>query len=152
MTDPNLPVPYDEGVEPPPIVAVSERSRTVALVLGVVGGWAGMHRFYVGKTGTGVCQLLTLGGIGLWWLYDMVLIVAGEFRDEDDLRLLRWSADDPIGSGGYVGREIRALRDDMDELRSQVTEVAERMDFAERLLAQQKERPRLPRGEEGRER
>ena len=150
MTDANLRAAYEDGDESSGSPAVSERSRTVALILGVVGGWIGMHRFYVGRVQSGILQLVTLGGLGLWWLYDMVLIVAGEFRDEDDLRVVRWSADDPVGTGGYVGREIRALREDLQQMGSQISELAERMDFAERLLAQQKERARLPRGDEGR--
>jgi TM2 domain-containing membrane protein YozV len=36
----------------------------------------GAHRFYVGKTGTGLAMLCTLGGAGLWYLYDLI-VVAG---------------------------------------------------------------------------
>jgi TM2 domain-containing membrane protein YozV len=47
----------------------------------------GAHRFYVGKTGTGIAQLLTLGGLGLWMLYDLILILTAQFRDVDDRRV-----------------------------------------------------------------
>ena len=68
---------------------ISERSRGVALALGFFGGFFGLHRFYVGKKGTGVAMIVTFGGLGIWWLYDMVLLATGEFRDIDDLPLRR---------------------------------------------------------------
>ena len=45
--------------------------------LGVLGG----HRFYVGKIGTGVLQLLTLGGCGIWVLIDLIMVITGNFKD-----------------------------------------------------------------------
>jgi TM2 domain-containing membrane protein YozV len=54
----------------------SEKSRGVALALAAVLGVFGAHRFYVGKTGTGLAMLCTLGGAGLWYLYDLI-VVAG---------------------------------------------------------------------------
>ena len=43
----------------------------------------GLHRFYVGKIGTGILYLITIGGLGLWWLIDLILLVAGAFTDAD---------------------------------------------------------------------
>ena len=79
---------------------ISERSRGVALALGFMGGFFGLHRFYVGKTGTGVAMICTFGGCGIWWLYDIVLLASGEFRDSEDLPLRRWMPDEPPGHGG----------------------------------------------------
>jgi TM2 domain-containing membrane protein YozV len=56
----------------------------------MLGGVFGLHRFYVGRTQSGVIMALTLGGLGMWWLYDMVILVSGEFRDDDDLPLRNW--------------------------------------------------------------
>jgi hypothetical protein len=53
-------------------------------------------------------------------------------------------ADRLAGRSGVDDREVRELRGEVDELRHQLTEVQERLDFAERLLAQQREADRLP--------
>ncbi|MBE8167921.1 MAG: TM2 domain-containing protein [Shewanella sp.] len=49
------------------------------LLLGVFG----VHRFVYGKTGSGVLMLLTFGGCGIWWLADLITIIAGKFEDAD---------------------------------------------------------------------
>src|SRR2546430_10239600 len=64
---------------------VSKRSRGVALLLSFFGGVFGLHRFYVDKPRTAIAMLCTFGGMGVWHLYDLVLIAAGEFPDSDDL-------------------------------------------------------------------
>jgi TM2 domain-containing membrane protein YozV len=144
-----VPAAYDDDLDPQE--PVSPRSRGVALVLGIFGGVFGMHRFYVGRVQSGVFQLLTLGGLGIWWLYDMVIIVAGDFEDADGLAVVEWEARSRFRAGGgrraLPAREIQRLAEEMESLRGQVGELAERLDFAERMLAQQKERARLPRGE-----
>lgn len=61
----------------------SEKSGLVALLLCLFVGTLGIHRFYVGKIGTGVLQLLTLGGFGIWTLIDLVLIIVGSFKDSE---------------------------------------------------------------------
>lgn len=110
----------------------SERSRGVALALAALLGPFGAHRFYVGKTGTGVLMLASFGGLGIWYLYDLVTIVGGSFRDASGRLVSRW---DPEGSGGYPA-PAEAVLQEVDALRSEVADLAERLDFAERLLAQ----------------
>ena len=68
----------------------SESSRLVALLLCWFLGIFGAHRFYVGKVGTGILQLVTLGGFGIWWLIDLVMIAVGSFRDIDGRLVFVW--------------------------------------------------------------
>ena len=72
-------------------VSISEKSRLVALLLCFFLGPLGVHRFYVGKVGTGLLMLFTLGVFGIWMLIDLVLIVVGSFTDKEGRRVFRWT-------------------------------------------------------------
>ena len=52
-------------------------------------GVLGVHRFYVGKIGTGFLMLLTLGGLGVWFLVDLILVVTGQFTNKDGEKVPR---------------------------------------------------------------
>jgi len=69
----------------------SPRSRLVALLFCVLLGWIGVHRFYVGKIGTGILMVVTIGGLGIWTLVDLILIAVGSFRDKEGRRVFRWT-------------------------------------------------------------
>lgn len=64
---------------------VSEKGFVPTILLCFFLGALGVHRFYVGKIGTGILQLLTLGGLGIWALIDFIIIVTGSFKDKHDL-------------------------------------------------------------------
>lgn len=68
----------------------SRHSRLVALLLCFFLGFLGIHRFYVGKIGTGILQLLTLGGLFIWSFIDFIFIICGIFRDDEDKPLTEW--------------------------------------------------------------
>ncbi|HEK85708.1 MAG: TM2 domain-containing protein [Candidatus Saccharicenans sp.] len=69
---------------------MSEKSRLVTFLLCWLFGIFGGHRFYVGKTGTGVIWLLTLGCLGIGLMVDLVMIVLGNFRDSQGKPVLAW--------------------------------------------------------------
>jgi TM2 domain-containing membrane protein YozV len=73
-----------------PLGVISPKSRLAATLLCVFLGMLGVHRFYVGKVGTGILQILTLGGVGIWVLIDFIMIVVGSFRDKQGLLLETW--------------------------------------------------------------
>ena len=109
----------------------SDKSRTVALVLGLLLGWVGAHRFYVGKIGTGLLMLCTAGGLGIWYLIDNIMIASGSFRDAEGRPVMRWDPEQSELSG--VPQE---LLDEVYALRTEVNELHERVDFAERMLGE----------------
>ena len=109
----------------------SDRSRGVALALASLLGPFGAHRFYVGKTGTRIAMLLTLGGAGIWYLYDLILVAGGSFRDAQGRLVTRWDPEQSPGDS-ELRREVFL---ELDALRSEMAELTERVDFTERLLA-----------------
>ena len=76
------------GARPP---GVSDKLIVVAAILCLCFGFLGIHRFYVGKIGTGILQIITLGGFGIWALVDLVMIVIGKFRDKQGNLLTQWT-------------------------------------------------------------
>jgi hypothetical protein len=87
----------------------------------------------------------------LWLFYDLVLIAAGEFRDSEELPLRNWGVSETSATrlSGPAEQRVNELEAQFDGLRRQFNELAERVDFAERMLAQQREPSRpsqLPRG------
>lgn len=53
--------------------------------------WLGVHRFYAGKIGTAILFILTLGGFGIWWIIDLILIVTGNFKDKQGQKITQWT-------------------------------------------------------------
>jgi TM2 domain-containing membrane protein YozV len=85
---------------PPPLITggmsmttspmtTTQKSWIAAVLLCFFLGALGIHRFYVGKVGTGILQLFTLGGLGIWVLVDFILILVGSFRDKQGQPLAR---------------------------------------------------------------
>ena len=72
-----------EKKEYKPSDEISDKEFIPTLLLCLFVGMLGVHRFYVGKIGTGVAMIFTLGGLGIWVLVDFILICIGSFRDTD---------------------------------------------------------------------
>lgn len=79
------------GVMQPSASALDDKKILPAALFAFFLGFLGAHRFYVGKVGTGILQAVTLGGLGMWALVDLILIITGNFRDKDGIRLTEWT-------------------------------------------------------------
>ena len=84
-TFPNGKPMFDASGQP-----ASPKSRLVALLLILLFNVLGIQRFYVGKIGTGILYLITLGGLGIWFLIDLVMIIVGSFKDKQGRVLSNW--------------------------------------------------------------
>ncbi len=70
---------------------MSEKRILPAFLLCFFLGCFGVHRFYVGKIGTGILQLITLGGLGIWALIDFIFIIIGAFTDKQGNKITQWT-------------------------------------------------------------
>ena len=68
----------------------SDKKRIVAFLLCFFLGVLGAHRFYAGKIGTAILQIFTFGGLGIWCLVDIIMILTGYFKDKQGRKLEDW--------------------------------------------------------------
>ena len=64
----------------------SDKSWVVTLILAI---FLPVHRFYVGKIGTGILYWITAGGLGIWYVIDIVMIILDKFTDKEGRKLKR---------------------------------------------------------------
>jgi TM2 domain-containing membrane protein YozV len=77
---PGYHAPFGPALAP---VVYSDKSRSTAILLSYFLGFFGVDRFYLGQVGLGLLKLFTLGGMGFWWLIDVILLALGELKDPD---------------------------------------------------------------------
>ena len=68
----------------------SQKSRFVALVLAVILGYFGAHRFYAGQILSGLVYLFTFGVFGIGWVVDIIRIAIGVYRDNQGRVISNW--------------------------------------------------------------
>jgi len=69
---------------------VSDKKRLLATILCLGFGIFGAHRFYAGKTKTAKAMLFTIGGLGIWYLTDLVIVLFGELTDGEGKKISKW--------------------------------------------------------------
>ena len=69
---------------------ISTKSRLAVTLLSWFLGPIGIHRFYLGKIGTGILMIVTAGGLGIWWLIDFIMAVSGAMKDKEGLPIKNW--------------------------------------------------------------
>ncbi len=71
-------------------IDVSPKSRLAVTLLAWFLGGFGVHRFYLGKIGTGILMIITFGGLGIWALIDFIFAVTGNMRDKEGRLITKW--------------------------------------------------------------
>lgn len=66
-----------------PCVRYTHHYFVTTLLYSVLLGLLGVDRFCLGQSGTAVGKLLTLGGVGVWWVVDIMLLISGRMVPED---------------------------------------------------------------------
>ncbi len=115
---PRMNMYVDDNGQP---VRVSEKSWLATLLLEIFLGGLGIHRFYVGKIGTGILWLITAGIFGIGWIVDLVMIACGNFKDKTDayLKTEEWKNSHRVGarewssswSGSSAADELKKWKD-----------------------------------------
>lgn len=82
----NAPTPLTRPV--PAGSATAGKSFVVTWLLSLLLGGLGIDRFYLGKVGTGILKLITAGGLGIWTLVDLIIVLTGNTRDKQGRALI----------------------------------------------------------------
>jgi hypothetical protein len=69
---------------------ISPKSRLATTILAWVLGGLGVDRFYTGHIVLGILKLITGGGLGIWWIIDFVMAVAGKRKDKQGGLIEKW--------------------------------------------------------------
>lgn len=75
------PIVMQVSASPAITYGVSQKSKTITLLLCIFLGYLGIHKFYVGKIGGGLLYLLTGGLFGFGWVIDIIVIATGHYQD-----------------------------------------------------------------------
>lgn len=90
----------------------SDKDWLVTLLFSIFLGCLGIHRFYVGKIGTGILWLLTGGCLGIGALVDIIMIATENFSDEYNRLIVQDSRKYPHYAYAGAAQQTRTTRDE----------------------------------------
>ncbi|NQX82979.1 MAG: TM2 domain-containing protein [Flavobacteriaceae bacterium] len=73
------------------IQSIDYKDPTTSILISIFAGGLGIDRFYIGQTGLGIAKLLTCGGLGIWALVDLFLIM-GESKKVNFENFMRYAS------------------------------------------------------------
>jgi TM2 domain-containing membrane protein YozV len=79
----------EPNIQGSPAPAGAGKDWLTTLLLAIFLGNFGVDRFYAGHTGLGIAKLLTCGGMGIWWLIDVIMIATGAYKDKSGNPLVK---------------------------------------------------------------
>ncbi|WP_269078425.1 TM2 domain-containing protein [Demequina oxidasica] len=97
---------------PAPLGDTRQHSFLVTWLFAWILGYLGVDRFYLGKIGTGILKLITVGGFGIWYLIDVIMVLVGATRDKQGQKLAGYESKKSIAwivtiavwlLGGFAG-------------------------------------------------
>ena len=96
----------------------SEKDWLVTLLFSIFLGYLGIHRFYVGKIGTGILWLLTGGCLGVGALVDIIMIATENFTDDNNRLIVQDQRKNPRPAYAYAAQgTTKSARDEaLDQL------------------------------------
>ena len=96
----------------------SEKDWLVTLLFSIFLGYLGIHRFYVGKVGTGILWLLTGGCLGIGMLVDIIMIATENFTDDNNRLIVQDQRKNPRPAYAYAAQSTtKSARDEaLDQL------------------------------------
>ncbi len=107
----SAPKPSSTKVSPKPVhietpqmesgISVFKRFWALLLSAGGFFGFFGLHRFYVGKIGTGILWFFTGGLFLVGQIVDVIMILSGQFEDCYGLPLLMWHEKEELGERAH---------------------------------------------------
>ncbi len=104
----------------------SERDWLVTLLFSIFLGYLGIHRFYVGKIGTGILWLLTGGCLGIGALVDIIMVATENFTDDQNRLIVQDQRKNPRPA--YVYASPAATKSARDEALDQLEKLAKLRD------------------------